>query len=118
MQIFRHLIHVVCQVLHEPNQLSDLWEIQLQQVTVENHRTEQQRLLSDSEDFHFLTDELVFGFRGSERLVNHPVVFFRHHDYRSMLFFLQLCRRDKSTISSSGFTMGFSPKAAEIFSTA
>ena len=56
MQIFRHLIHVVCQVLHEPDQLSDLWEIQLQQVTVENHRTEQQRLLSDSEDFHFLTD--------------------------------------------------------------
>jgi hypothetical protein len=35
-----------------------------------------------------------------------------------MPFFLQLCRRDKSTISNSGFTMGFSPKAAEIFSTA
>ena len=35
VQIFRHLIHVVCQVLHEPNQFSDLREIQLQQVTVE-----------------------------------------------------------------------------------
>ena len=117
MKALRHLIDVVRQVLQQADGLSDFRKIQLQHITVQDHSPEEGGLVSDSEELHLLLNHFVLRFCRDEAVVNR-VICLRHAHYRSMPFFLQLCRRDKSTISSSGFTMGFSPKAAEIFSTA